>query len=63
MSGENEEEKLPDKFNLRIWVKIGKYALQKWPLLIVIVLMMLVTTYLRFLLRPHHERRGDRCRR
>ena len=45
MSGENEEEKLPDKFNARIWVKIGKYALQKWPLLIVIVLMMLITTY------------------
>jgi hypothetical protein len=45
MSGENEEEKLPDKFNACIWVKIGKYALQKWPLLIVIVLMMLITTY------------------
>jgi ATP-binding cassette, subfamily B, bacterial len=45
MSGENEEEKLPDKLNPRIWVKIGKYALQKWPLLLVIVAMMLITTY------------------
>jgi ATP-binding cassette subfamily B protein len=45
MSGENEEEKLPDKLNLRIWFRIGKYALQKWPLLLVILLMMLVTTF------------------
>jgi ATP-binding cassette subfamily B protein len=40
-----EEEKLPDKFNLGIWLKIGKYALRKWPLLLLIILTMLVTTY------------------
>ena len=45
MTGENEEEKLPDKLNLRIWVRIGKYALQKWPLLLVILAMMLITTF------------------
>jgi len=45
MSGENEEEKLPDKLNPHIWVKIGKYALKKWPLLLVILAMMLITTY------------------
>jgi ATP-binding cassette subfamily B protein len=40
-----EEEKLPDKLNLRIWFKIGRYALQSWPLLIVIVITMLFTTF------------------
>ncbi len=45
MANEIEEEKLPDKLNLRIWVRIGKYTLKKWPLLIVIVLMMLITTF------------------
>lgn len=44
-SEEMEEEKLPSKLNLRIWAKIGKYALKEWPLLIVIVLMMLITTF------------------
>lgn len=41
----NEEEKLPNKFNLGIWLRIGKYALRKWPILLVIVLTMLVTTF------------------
>jgi ATP-binding cassette subfamily B protein len=40
-----EEEKLPDKLNLRIWAKIGRYAFANWPMLIVIVLTMLVTTF------------------
>jgi ATP-binding cassette subfamily B protein len=40
-----EEEKLPDKFNLGIWLKIGKYAFRKWPLILLIILTMLVTTY------------------
>lgn len=44
-STELEEEKLPDKLNLRIWFRIGRYTLEKWPLLIVIVLMMLITTF------------------
>ena len=45
MSGENEEEKLPDKLNPHIWIRIGQYALQKWPLLLVIVAMMIITTF------------------
>ena len=40
-----EEEKLPEKFNPGIWLKIGKYALKEWPLLLVIVLAMLLTTF------------------
>lgn len=40
-----EEEKLPNKLNFGIWLKIGKYALKEWPLLICIVLAMLVTTF------------------
>lgn len=40
-----EEEKLPDKFNFGIWLKMGKYALKKWPLLVLLVLMMLITTF------------------
>jgi ATP-binding cassette, subfamily B, bacterial len=40
-----EEEKLPDKFNLSIWLKIGRYALKQWPILIVIVCMMLIVTF------------------
>lgn len=44
-SEEMQEEKLPSKLNLRIWGRIGRYALKQWPLLIVIVLMMLITTF------------------
>ncbi|MCI2111406.1 MAG: ABC transporter ATP-binding protein/permease [Bacilli bacterium] len=40
-----EEEKLPNKFNLGIWLRIGKYALREWPLLLVIIFTMIVTTY------------------
>lgn len=40
-----EEEKLPDKFNARIWVKIGHYAMAEWPLLLALVCLMLVTTF------------------
>jgi ATP-binding cassette subfamily B protein len=42
---EIEEEKLPDKLNLKIWAKIGRYAFTNWPMLIVIVVTMLVTTF------------------
>ncbi len=44
-STELEEEKLPNKLNLRIWVRIGKYALAQWPFLIVIFFTMLITTF------------------
>ncbi len=40
-----EEEKLPNKFNFGIWIKIGKYALREWKLLLIIVLAMLFTTF------------------
>jgi ATP-binding cassette subfamily B protein len=40
-----EEEQLPDKFNARIWVKIGHYAMEQWPLLLALIAMMLVTTF------------------
>jgi ATP-binding cassette subfamily B protein len=45
MAAEIEEEKLPDKLNLKIWAKIGRYAFTNWPMLIVIVLTMLCTTF------------------
>jgi ATP-binding cassette subfamily B protein len=40
-----EEEKLPNKLNVRIWGRIGRYALTQWPFLIVIFFMMLITTF------------------
>lgn len=45
MINEEEEEKLPDRFNLRIWIKIGHYALEHWPLLLVLVFTMAITTF------------------
>ncbi len=42
---ELQEEKLPSKLNLGIWLKIGKYALTQWPLLVVTIIMMLFTTF------------------
>ena len=40
-----EEEKLPEKLNFGVWLKIGKYALKRWPLLLFLVLMMVLTTF------------------
>jgi ATP-binding cassette, subfamily B, bacterial len=40
-----EEEKLPDKLNLSVWGKVGRYALKSWPLLIVLTFTMLLTTF------------------
>ncbi len=40
-----EEEALPDKLNFGIWGRIGKYALRKWPLLLVLLFTMLFTTF------------------
>ncbi len=40
-----EEEKLPTKYNFGVWKKMFKYTLKNWPLLIVLVLSMVVTTF------------------
>ena len=40
-----EEEKLPTKFNLGVWRKMFRYTLRNWPLLIVLALSMLLTTF------------------
>src|SRR5574344_673724 len=40
-----EEEALPDKLNFGIWGRIGKYALRKWPLLLILLFTMLFTTF------------------
>lgn len=40
-----EEEKLPKRFNFSIWIKIGKYALKEWRLLLLILIAMLFTTF------------------
>ncbi len=45
MENAMEEEKLPDKLNVKIWFRIGKYALEHWPYLIVILITMLLTTF------------------
>ncbi|MFA7508601.1 MAG: ABC transporter ATP-binding protein [Bacilli bacterium] len=40
-----EEEKLPTKYNFKVWKKIFKYTLANWPFLIILTLSMLVTTF------------------
>ena len=40
-----EEEALPDKLNFGIWGRIGRYALRKWPLLLILIFTMLLTTF------------------
>jgi len=40
-----EEEKLPTKLNLGVWKKMFRYTLANWPLLIVLALSMLLTTF------------------
>lgn len=40
-----EEEKLPEKLNLRIWLRMGKYVLNSLPVLFVIVVSMLFTAF------------------
>jgi ATP-binding cassette subfamily B protein len=40
-----EEEALPDKLNFGIWGRIGRYALRKWPLLLILLFTMLLTTF------------------
>ena len=40
-----EEEKLPSKLNFGVWKKMFRYTLKNWPLLIVLALSMLITTF------------------
>ena len=40
-----EEEKLPDKLNLGVWVRIGRYAIRHWPFLMLSALFMVFTTF------------------
>ncbi len=40
-----EEEKLPEKLNLRIWLRMGKYVLNSLPVLFLIVVSMLFTAF------------------
>lgn len=41
----NVEEALPEKVNLKIWLKIGKYALRYWPIILLTIFAMLVTSW------------------
>lgn len=45
MSSGFQEEKLPDKLNLSVWLKIGKYAFRRWPLVLLLLLLTLVVTF------------------
>lgn len=40
-----KEEKLPSKFNFKVWLKIGKYALKQYKLLILCLLMTLFVSF------------------
>jgi len=40
-----EEEALPDKLNFAVWLTIGKYALRRWPLLLVGLFCTLFVTF------------------
>ena len=40
-----QEEKLPDKLNLSVWLKVGKYAFARWPILLAILLLTLVVSF------------------
>lgn len=40
-----EEEALPEKFNLGVWITIGKYALRRWKLLLFGLLCTLLVTF------------------
>lgn len=40
-----EEEKLPDKLNFSVWLKIGRYALKEWPLLLLCLLTTIFVTF------------------
>ncbi len=45
MSSGFQEEKLPDKLNLSVWLKIGKYAFRRWPLVALLLFLTLIVTF------------------
>ena len=45
MSSGFQEEKLPDKLNLSVWLKIGKYAFRRWPLVVLLLFLTLIVTF------------------
>ena len=45
MSSGFQEEKLPDKLNLSVWLKIGKYAFRRWPLVLFLLFLTLIVTF------------------
>ena len=45
MSSGFQEEKLPDKLNFSVWLKIGKYAFRRWQLVIALLLLTLIVTF------------------
>lgn len=40
-----EEEVLPERFNLAIWGRVLKYAMRSWPLMIVLLIALIFTTF------------------
>lgn len=40
-----KEEQVPSKFNVSVWLKMFKYLKVHWPLLIVLVITMLITSF------------------
>ncbi len=45
MSSGFQEEKLPDKLNLSVWLKIGKYAFRRWPTIVLLLCLTLIITF------------------
>lgn len=40
-----EEEKLPDKFNISVWLRVLKYTIKHWPLLLILLLTLTMTSF------------------
>ena len=40
-----EEEKLPEKLNFGVWLKIGKYAIKHWLLLSLLAITMILSSF------------------
>ena len=45
MSSGFQEEKLPEKLNFSVWLKIGKYAFRRWQLVIALLFLTLIVTF------------------
>ena len=57
MAGGFQEEKLPNKLNFGVWLRIGKYAFRR-PWILILILFLTLFHLLRLKLRPNHDRRG-----